>query len=331
MNIKGLFKFTASAALAGAVLMGCVSVPHGPRSTSPEAGMPSAGHRAQDSQAARKEVEQARHLSETGNPSSMIPRLMHTIQKYPRTDASSDARYLLGETYYHIGSYREATRMFSEYLAYAPDGPYAVDARYYLNRIRDEMEERYVSPEELDNRLRNLLGELEQEPDDLENRLNLADTLWQRGNYDEAGRVYFEIVEDFPRFEHDETIANRIELTPDGRYVTLSPSEVTQREIGQRPVEILNLSGFRSGQDLLTRDARYYVVSGQALNRSDEPVHGVRVHVSIYRFGNVVYDTDTVNLGRMEPGERRDFSVRFSNFEYIENIHRQEARVAFER
>jgi hypothetical protein len=60
-------------------------------------------------------------------------------------------------------------------------------------------------------------------------------------------------------------------------------------------------------------------------------LYGVQVFVTIYGFGNVVFDTSTINIGRLNPGETRAFSVRFSNFDNIENVRRHEAVGTFQR
>ncbi|MFA6241883.1 MAG: FxLYD domain-containing protein, partial [Candidatus Hydrogenedentales bacterium] len=116
-----------------------------------------------------------------------------------------------------------------------------------------------------------------------------------------------------------------------GQYLILTPMEVQRREVEKQPLVIVNMSSFRSGEDLFTRQPLYYSVTGQAVNRSDSVLYGVQVMVTLYGFGNVVYDTTTANIGRLNPGESRAFSVRFSNFDDIENIYRYEAVGSFER
>jgi hypothetical protein len=111
----------------------------------------------------------------------------------------------------------------------------------------------------------------------------------------------------------------------------VTPSEIERRSIENRPLLITNTNYFRSGEDLITRESRFYVVSGQAHNRSDSILYGVQVHVTIYGFGNVIYDTATVNIGRLHPGEQRAFSIRFSNFDNINNVARYECIGTFDR
>ena len=53
-------------------------------------------------------------------------------------------------------------------------------------------------------------------------------------------------------------------------------------------------------------------------------MYGVQIVVTVYGFGNMVYDTNTIHIGRMNPGEIRAFSSRFSNFDNIEEVQRYE-------
>ena len=93
----------------------------------------------------------------------------------------------------------------------------------------------------------------------------------------------------------------------------------------------MNTNAFQSGHDLLTREKLYYVVTGQVVNRGDSVLYGTELVVTIFGFGNVVLDTNTVSFGRMNPGEARAFSVRFSNFPNIDDIRRFEAVPTFQR
>ena len=94
---------------------------------------------------------------------------------------------------------------------------------------------------------------------------------------------------------------------------------------------MVNTTAFKSGRDLLTRERKFYVVTGQVRNRSDSILYGVQVIVTLYGFGNVVYDTNTVNIGRMNPDEVRAFTVRFSNFPNIDDMNRHEVVPVFQR
>lgn len=281
--------------------------------------------------AARQEVELARKMVDSGDTSSVIPRLLNLISKYPSTPAALDARYLLGIAYYKIGGYRDAIEMLNEYLRLAPQGPHAAQAAEQVARLTDEYSNKYPTPTELDAKVRSLSDKVIAAPQDVNLQMELAQMLWMRGDYSKAGKIYAGIVSVDPRYAEQAMIKSRMEFLPNGEYMVLSPVEVERRQVESQPLAVINTASFRSGQDLFTREARFYSVTGQVVNRSDSVLYGVEVAVTIYGFGNVVYDTTTVAIGRLNPSEIRAFSVRFSNFDNIENINRYEAVATFQR
>ena len=302
-----------------------------PRSTSPAAVIPLLSGRIGDQHAAKKEVEEAKHMIEGGEASLVIPRLLHTISKYPLSRAALDARYLLGLAYYEIDGYRDAIDVFDEYLRLAPEGRYADECAGYVAKLTEEYSRKYPSPKELDRQISDISQKLADAPGKFEYEWELADLLWKRGDYANAAKFYIVIVEKHPQYAGDETVKSRVEILPNGEYVVLSPAEVQRRQIEAQPLVVINQASFRGGRDLFSREARYYVVTGQVLNRGDSVLYGVQVFVTVFGFGNVVYDTRTVTIGRLSPGEVRAFSVQMRNFENIENIDRYECVGVFQR
>lgn len=297
----------------------------------PYAPLPPANDKVYDDRAAANEVAEASRLVDAGDTSAVIPKLLNTIAKYPSSEAAQDARYWLGMAYYKIGGYRDAIDLFHEYSRLAPNGKYAVQSGEMIKQITTEYNQRYLSPQQLDANIRTLTEQVNQSPDNLASQLALADLLWTRGDYSNAGTVYRNIVAKHPDQANNETIKSRIERLPNGEYILLTPVEIQRRQAEVQPVVVINTASFQSGQDLFTREKRYYAVTGQAVNRSDSVLYGVQVIVTLYGFGSVVYDTTTVNIGRLNPGEIRAFSVRFSNFENIENVNRYECVATFQR
>lgn len=284
-----------------------------------------------DSRAGDKEVDAARVMIEAGEFSGVAPRLLLTMSKYPGTRAALEARYWLAVTYYNIQSYRDAISMFEEYLEAAPDGRYADASRNYIAQLRMEYDEKFPPGTVLDSRVAQLAEAIRANPGDVEAQMQLADALWRRGSYEDAGRIYAGVVRRDTSLRDDPVLRTRFEYMGNGDYILLTPSEIQRRQVEDRPLQIVNVNSFRSGEDLFTRQPRYYVVTGQARNLSESVLYGVQVFVTIYGFGNVVFDTSTVNIGRLNPGEARAFSVRFSNFDNIENVRRHEAVGTFQR
>lgn len=287
--------------------------------------------RLSDAGAGAKEVETARRMIEAEDYGTAIPRLLHLATKYPGSVAAQDAHFWLGVAYYRIQGYRDAINMFNEYLQLAPNGEYATESAEYAAKLTDEYGKRFKSPQDLDRDINDIAAQVQANPLDTKLQMHLADLLWQRGNYDRAGQVYAHLVATAPELASDPLIHTRVEFLTDGTYVLLTPTEVERRQIEQEPLVVQGSSSFKSGEDLFTRAPRYYVVTGQVRNRGDSVLYGVEVHVTLFGFGNVVFDTNTSNIGRMNPGEVRAFSIQFSNFPNIEDINRYEIVPAFQR
>ena len=284
-----------------------------------------------DELAARKEIDELRNELDTSANSTVIPRLLQTISKYPGTEAGIEARFLLAKAYQSIGSSPDAVSLYSEYLRLAPSGPYAADAQKSMAQLQEEYDQRYPSPETIEAQIARVRQEIQAAPDDPKKQMELADLLWKRSNYGKSAEIYAAVITRWPEYLQDETICGRMEFLADGSYMVLTPGEVQRRQIEAQPLECINLASFHSGRDLFTQEARFYAVTGQVVNHSDSVLYGVEVIVTIYGFGNVVYDTTTVTIPRLNPKEIRAFSVRFSNFENIENVYRYECVANFQR
>ncbi len=309
--------------LAALLFCGCASNPVG--------YLKDIGDRSTNEGAASKELTEARKMVQQGQSSMAIPRFVQLISLYPQSSAAVEARYWLGASYQDVKSYQEAINLYQEYLRLAPEGSYAPQARDSVAALNAEYQKQFPSAEELDSQIRAASEKLKQQPGELKLQLELADLYWRRGDYQSAGPLYAQIVKAHPEFAQDETIAQRVEFQSNGEYTVLSPSELQRRDVAERPLTITNSTSYLGGKDRITREKRFYVVTGQAYNRSDSTLYGVQVVVTIYGFGNVVYDSSTVNIGKLNGGERRAFSIRFSNFETLENITRYECVGSFER
>ncbi len=311
-----------------AVGAGCSTI----HATRPAPVMPSReSSRIYDNHAAGQEIEEARILIETSDPSEAIPRLLNTIQKFPGTDSSLEARYWLGMAYYKIGGFRDAVGMFSDYARLRPKGEHAAQCTELIARLTEESNAKYPTLEQLDEQIKKATEEVAAKPDDVQLEMDLAELLWKRGDYPKAGAVYAALVAKHAEYANDGTVKERIEFGANGQYVLLTPVEMLRRRDAADPLVVINSSGFKSGRDLFTREQRFYSVSGQILNRSDNALNGVQVIVTIYAFGTAVLDTSTVSVGQLRPGEKRPFSVRFNNFDNIENVNRFECIGTFQR
>jgi tetratricopeptide (TPR) repeat protein len=276
---------------------------------------------------ANGELAIARQRIEAGEYASVLPRLHQITERYRGTPAATDARYYMGVVYYRINGYPDALKHFQEYLERAPEGPYAAPSRAYIEMLEQEVLARYATPEQHEARLAEARRKVSAAPGELAYQLALADSLWRTERYEESGEVYRGVLAQWPELQSDMTIQRRVAMQPDGSLRVLTPNAMLDQEAAESPLVIYNTNAFRSGREQLYARAYqdiYYNVSGQAVNRGDYPLHDVRVIVTIYGFANKVFDVQTVVIGSIPPGQTRAFSVRFSNFDDINNVHRYE-------
>lgn len=282
-------------------------------------------------QSARRLMGEAQATRNGGNPIAAIPQFHELIARYPGSKEATEAHYLLGITYYEIEGYRDAIEELNRYLAAAPAGPHADESRALAERLSEEYRKRFPTPQELDAEITLLQEKLAADPASEALQKGLADRLWLRGRYEEAARMYLEMAARDEAFKRDPVFTRRIDLRPDGSHVLLTPEEIVRREVDRQPIAVTNLTSFRSGRDRRTQVPRYFVVTGQAINRSQNKLTGVEINVTIYGFGARVYDTKQFRIGEMYPGETRAFSLRFSNFRELNSIDRYDYSVRFRR
>ena len=283
------------------------------------------------SNSARRLLSEARATRDAGNQIAAIPQFHEIIARYPDSKQAIEAHYLLGVTYSDVEGHRDAIEELNLYLEAAPSGNHAEESRALVKRLYEENRKRFPTTQDLDAEIASLREKLTSAPDSDEFGKTLADRLWRRGKYEEAGRIYLDIASRDEAFKSDPVFSRRIELRPDGTHVLLTPTEIMRREIERQPISVTNLTSFRSGRDRRTQVPRYFVVTGQAINRSDSVLYGVQVLVTIYGFGYRVYDTGAYRIGEMYPGEMRAFTVRFANFRELNSIERYDYSVRFQR
>lgn len=297
----------------------------GPRLIRDHTGPFAANNAAMVQVTAEQELAEAKAMMRSGEFSRVVPRLTSIVSRYPNTEAGEEAWYFLGLTYYKIDGLYNADRNFRRYLDRAPEGQYADLAQEYIAGIKDTIGERYADPSVLEARVAEYDGV--GEPEELAAHLELANIYWNNREYEKAGVLYTKILKAWPSLEDDAIIRQRMERGPDGGFIVLSPEEIERRYADSEPLVIYNTQSWRSGRyrpDQFDYSNQYYNVSGQAVNRADNPLREVRVIVTIYSFSGRVYDTRAFHIGAMNPGETRAFSLRFTNFENIENVHRYE-------
>lgn len=294
---------------------------------SPMGGGPVSESRTVDETAFNRALAQAENRVKAGEYSLVIPRLEQFTRQYPTMPGIARAYYLLGVCYYRIGGYSAARDALSRYLELDPEGSWAADARDILDRMNRFTPDAGQIPEELAREIARCREAVLTNPDDMGARMALAEVLWNAGQYEDAGREYTTLLNRWPYLINDSVIRTRVRAESDGSYRVLTPEESERIRRQDNPLVLYNIASFRSGRfENWSQSARerYYNVTGKAVNQGDKPLEDVRIMVTIYGFGQLVYDTQTVHMGTLAPGETRAFSVQFSRFDDINNVTRHE-------
>ena len=306
------------------VLLGCAGCVGTYDTLSPPFGAnPNPEDTALDGQYAHSELDEAARMIHGGHYAQAILRLERIVDKYSGTDAGIEARYLLASAYEEIGGLEKARGYYAEYVELAPPGEHVRLSQKSLAILRGDLT---AHAEAEDPRVVALREEMDAAPGEMTYPLELAEYLWHVARYQEAGELYVWLLEHWPGLMADVTLRQRIARETDGSYTVLTPAEVLRRSRAAQPLQIVNVQSFRSG---LGGDSslgfsnlrnRYFHVTGEAVNQGEAPLQFVTIRTTLYGFARRVYDVRTVNIGRLEPGETSAFSVRFENFDNIENI-----------
>ena len=266
---------------------------------------------------------------------SAVTRYLLVVQRdQSRPEARQEARFRLGECYYQMRSYMESAIQFQRYLADYPDGAFVSEAKQYLEKLQgieaQERQEQARQRKENQARLKKWREAAGSEPNSAEAAAQVGHALWDLGEYEDAGRQYLRAVQLESAKRNDKLISSRLEFHEDGSATVLTPAERERREKELNPIVIFNKHGYRGGgQDLFDAEPRWYIVTGQVVNRSSRTVGDVSVAVTVYDFSGHVLDTASYGIGTMRPGQIRAFRTTFRNFENIYNIDRYECEAVY--
>lgn len=282
------------------------------------------------------ELEQAYRDMANGKYISAVPKYLWILQQKESTPgARQEARFRLGECYYHMRSYMESGIQFQRYLADYSDGAFASDAKQYLEKLQgiesQERQREELRRKEAEARLKHWRDMAKREPKSAEAAAQVGHALWDLGDYEDAAREYLRALQLDPGKRYDELISSRLEFHEDGSATVITPEERERLEKERNPIVIYNKHAYRAGgQDLFASEPRYFIVTGQVVNRSSRVVQDVEVAVTIFDFAGHVLDSASYRMGTMRAGRIRSFTVRFSNFENIYNIDRYECESVYE-
>lgn len=283
---------------------------------------------------ASRDLNVAKKMIRAGNYSQAIPRLLKLLGDAPSSREAVEAHYHLGLAYDAIRDLRNAQLQLKQYLDRAPEGEYADDARSRVQQLTGTLDEKFVSPDKIADRIDAARQRAAQAPDEVGPQLELADLLWAKESYAEAGDVYAKILQRWPALKDDTVVRQRMYRDNSGAWRPLDPDTTLRQAADQDPLLVYNTTSFRSartGDYSRSFQAQKYNVTGEVLNRGSAKMTDVELAVTIYGFGGKVFETKTVKVGTLAPGATRPFSVVFENFDDIENVNRFDVKGYFSR
>jgi len=282
------------------------------------------------------ELEYAYQELAQGKYLSAVPKYLWILQQKESTPgARQEARFRLGECYYNMRSYMESGIQFQRYLADYPDGAFVPEAKQYLEKLQgiedQERQQQELQTKENEARLKKWRETARREPGSAEAAAQVGHALWDLGEYEDAAREYSRAVKLDPVKRDDKTIRSRLVFHQDGTATVLTPAEIERREKERNPIVIYNKHSYMAGgQDLYSAEPRYFIVTGEVVNRSSRTLRDVEVAVTISDFAGHVLDAASCNIGAMRPGRIKPFTAKFGNFENIYNIDRYECTAVYE-
>jgi tetratricopeptide (TPR) repeat protein len=256
-------------------------------------------------------------------------------QNEGRPEALQEARFRLGECYYNMRSYLEAGVQFQRYLADYPQGAFAADAKQYLEKLQGIEEQKRQQEElrkqEIRARLEHWREIARREPNNADAALQAGHALWDLQEYEEAGRQYLRAIQLDQNKRYDPLVNERMSFHEDGTATVLTPEDQERLERERNPIQVFNTHAYKGGgRDLFTSGPRYYIVTGQVVNRSNRTINNVAIIVTIFDFGGHVLDSASYRIGTMRPGQIRAFRTSFGTFENIYNIDKYEYEAVFD-
>ncbi len=279
--------------------------------------------------AADNELAAAVQLIDRGEYNVAVSRLAALIEKRPNTDVANEALFYLARAYEGIGAQQQALDRYSEYLIRVPGGAHEPAAIDSFRRVLAVYQAKFPPASTTETEVDALRQTFNPDSPSVDEGLRLARGLWMLDRHEEAAEVYRVLYDADPGVAANPDFQERIELGSNGEFTLLTPQEQTRREIASRPVAVINPASYAGRRDRRTQQPRWYIVTGEVINRSEKTVDSVEVETTIFSFGTKIYDTQVQRFGRLAPGQSRAFSARFVNFEDVNNIERYECHVSF--
>ncbi|MBN1901501.1 tetratricopeptide repeat protein [Candidatus Sumerlaeota bacterium] len=257
---------------------------------------------------------------------SAVTKYQYLFHHHPESDKKQYFLFQKGLSLYLLRSYHDAEKTFKEYLDLYHDGLYQAESNAYLTKIealRAEREKNYVlQREEIKGNVDLLRLMVERNPYDAQVHYELANHLWDLGDYNEAAKHYLKAGEIDAALKESELIKNRLMINGQGDVIPITPALQRELEREKNPLVVFDVHSYqqRTKPDYLGASKAFQTVSGKVRNQSKQAIHRVSIAVNFYNVRHELLDTQNFYVGTMGPQEVRAFLVKGQNFDNLYNI-----------
>ncbi|MCH8333849.1 hypothetical protein IIC65_07945 [Candidatus Sumerlaeota bacterium] len=233
-----------------------------------------------------------------------------------------------GVAYLELKNYYDAERVLQGYILDYRGGRYEEEAALYCAAIATARAELgHAAEARLEAAIGDLnrLLELEKEhPSDPEIKYQLGNIYYEVGEYEDAGKKYFEAQELEAAYRQNELVMRRLFINDQGEPEALSPGALQRIERERHPLVIFDKMTYYQRRTSSSFSARqvYAVLTGKVRNQGSQSLRGVTIEVRFLNARNQILDVQPVQIGTLGPGEVRAFLARASNYDSLLNITR---------
>lgn len=252
------------------------------------------------------------------------------VDRLPESHRREEVLYRQGVAYLRLRDYHDADETFIEYLDRYPSGRYTSDVTQNLARVAVEREgHNRVAVELLEDAKRDLerLQALEgTHPADPEIKYLMGNIYYELGQYQEAGKKYFEAQALEAAYSERELIKQRMFINAQGEQQVLTPEDLAALERERTPLVIYDTYPYRSRNDDEPFSAAqvYAVMTGKIRNQGSQTLRDVTIEVRFLNAIDDILDVQYLRMGTMRPGEVRAFLAKANLYDDINNVMRVE-------
>jgi tetratricopeptide (TPR) repeat protein len=257
---------------------------------------------------------------------SAVTKYQYLSQNHPEIEKKQYFLFQKGLCLYLLRSYHDGEKTFKEYLDLYPEGLYKAECQAYITKIevlRAERERTYVlQREEIKGDADLLRLMIDRDPYNAQVHYELANLLWDLGDYNEAAKHYLKAGEIDAALKESELIKNRLMINGAGDVIPITPEIQKDMDREKNPLVIFDVHSYqqRTKPDYLGASKAFQTVAGKVRNQSKQAIRGISIVVNFYNIRHELLDTQNYYIGTMGPREIRAFLVKGQNYDNLYNI-----------